>query len=206
VLHGLITTIVLAGVTFAVSLLPALFVAVGRTYGPSPLKAVMAVFVILVRSVPAVVMVVFVFFALPFAGIYFGKYTAIVVTLALLQTAYVSEVFRGALLSIGRAQFEAGYACGLGTVDVFRLVVLPQAAVVAAPAFANSVVQLVQNTTIASVVAVGDLIGTALNVQTNTGNPSILLPATLFYLIILLPLVRYIRHLESRMEKARTTT
>ena len=202
-LLGFWVTIQLAFVTLAVSLLPALLVALARQYGPRILQFPLIAFVSLIRSVPAVVTLVFVYFALPFTGVAFDKFYSVVFTLSLVQVVYMSEVFRGALESVERGQFEAGTSLGLGMYTILRRIVFPQTFAVAAPAFASSIIQLVQNTTIASVVALADLLGEALNVQTVTGSPAAVLASAILYLVLLLPLVRIVRMKEQDMARAR---
>lgn len=203
ILHGFWVTVSLTCVTFVVSIVPAVLVAVLRLYGPKPVKALLLAFVSLVRAIPAVVLIVFIFFALPFAGILLSSFTSVVATLTAVQVVYFSEVFRGALLSVSKGQFEAAYSCGLDTREVYRRVVLPQAFAVAAPAFASSVVQLVQNSTVASVTAIRDIVGVSLNIQASTGSPSPWVPTTLLFLLLLLPLVRVVRRREGQMAQSR---
>ena len=186
-LGGLLTTIELALVVFAVSLVPGLLIALARRYGPRPLDLALLLVVSTVRSVPAIVAVVFIFFALPFVGITLSAFLSVVTAVAVVQAIYLSEVFRGALAAVDRGQFEAAQALGMRTPEVLRRVILPQAAVVAAPTFISANVQLVQNTTIAVAVGLNDLLGTALDIQAETGNPSPLLAAALLYLMLLLP-------------------
>ncbi len=202
-LAGLWVTIQVTLISFAVSLLPSLLMAIARTYAPRIVRVPLSVFVVVVRSIPAVVGIVFLFFALPFVGITFSSFWAVVITLTVIQTVYFSEVFRGALLSVGKGQFEAGYSVGLSTVGVYSRVVLPQAFAVAAPSFASSVIQLVQNSTVASVVGLQDLLRSALTVQYITASPAVLLPAAGIYLLFLLPMVHFVRRMEERMQKAR---
>lgn len=184
---GLLTTVELAVVAFAVSLFPALLIALARSYGPRPLSVALFVVVSMVRSLPAIVSVVFIFFALPFVGITLSAFLSVVSAVAVVQAIYLSEVFRGGLAAVDPGQFEAARAVGLRTGAALRRVILPQAAVVAAPTFISANIQLVQNTTIAVAVGLGDLLSTALDIQTETGNPSALLAAALLYLLLLLP-------------------
>lgn len=202
-LSGLLTTLKLTIVTFSLSLVPGLVIAIGRLYGPRVVRTPLFLVVSFIRSVPAVVGIVFVFFALPFVGVTLGSFASVVLMLTLIQSVYFSEVFRGGLLSVGKGQFEAAYACGLKAPSVYRRVVLPQAFAVAAPAFTSSIVQLVQNTTVSSVIALEDLLGASLNVQFITASPAALFPAALLYLAFLLPLVRIVRRREEKMAEAR---
>jgi polar amino acid transport system permease protein len=200
---GFVVTVELAGLTFAISVIPALLVAMGRRYGPRWLDLSLLAVVTVVRSVPSVVSVVIIFFALPFVGLTFGSFVSVVIALTCVQVVYFSEVFRGGLAAIDKGQFEAAYALGMRTPAVLRRVIVPQSLAVAAPTFTSSCIQLVQNTTIAVVVALGDLLTAGLNIQTVTGNPTGLFVAALLYVLLLLPFVRLARRAERRLARAR---
>ncbi len=201
-IEGLIVTLMLSALTFALAILPGLLVALGRRFGPPWLANVLAGIVNVCRSVPTVLTVVFIYLALPFAGITLSAFASVLLSLTIMQVVYFSEVFRGGLAAVGKGQFEAAYACGLSRMIVLRKIVLPQAALVAAPAFTSSIVLLVQNTSIGSAVALNDLIGSALTVQNISGQPSPLVAAALGYLVIILPLVRLTRRWERSMTRA----
>ena len=201
-LEGLFVTLGLSLLTFCLAVFPGLLVALGRRLGPRWLAVLLTYVVNVFRSVPTVLTVVFIYLALPFAGLTLSAFTSVLVSLTIMQIVYFSEVFRGGLAAVDKGQFEAAYACGLRTPIVLRRVVLPQAALVSAPAFASSLVLLVQNTSIGSAVALNDLIGSALTVQNITGQPSPLVAAGLGYLVMIIPLVRLTRRWEKRMSKA----
>ena len=201
-IDGLMVTLSLSVLTFVLAIGPALLVALGRRFGPPWLGHVLAGFVNLCRSVPTVLTVVFIYLALPFAGITLSAFSSVLVSLTIMQVVYFSEVFRSGLASVGKGQFEAAYAFGLSRMVVLRRVVLPQASLVAAPAFASSMVLLVQNTSIGSAVALNDLIGAALTVQNISGQPSPLVAAAIGYVVIILPLVRLTRRWERSMARA----
>lgn len=203
IFEGFRATVLLAAVAFAVSLLPALIIAIIRVYGRPWIRAPLFLVVALARGIPAVVLIVFIFFGLPYIGITFTSFVTVVLTLALVQTVYFSEVFRGALLSVGKGQFEAAYSCGLRTGQTYRYVIVPQAFSVAAPAFASSVIQLVQNTTVASVTTMRDVVGVSLDIQASTGSPAPWVPTTVLFLLLLLPLVRIVRKREARMARSK---
>lgn len=201
-LGGLWVTLSLSVLTFLLAIGPGLLFALGRRFGPGWMAASLAIVVNTFRSVPTVLTVMFIYLALPFAGITLSAFVSVLVSLTIMQIVYFSEVFRGALAAVGKGQFDAAYACGLRTSVVFRKVILPQAALVSAPAFASSLVLLVQNTSIGSAVALNDLIGSALNIQNITGEPSPLVAAGIGYLIIIVPFVRLARRWEQQMAKA----
>lgn len=198
VFWALFTTLALFAVTFVITLVPALLIALGRVYGPTPLRGGLVALTYVVRGVPGVLVVLIIYFALPFVGPTLGAFECVVLTLAMIQTVYVSEVFRAALQAVDRGQFEAASSLGLGQVAAFRHVIIPQAAVVAAPAFMSSVIQLMQNTTIASGVGLYDLLGRAQNLAVNYLDGSPILIVAPIYIVVLLPMVRYGRRLEAR--------
>jgi polar amino acid transport system permease protein len=192
-LAGLGVTLRLAATVFALSVPLAMALAILRHRERRPLSFALTGLVVLVRGVPAVVAVVFVFFALPFAGVTLGAFTAVALTLTLVQTVYFAEVFRAAMSGVPPGPVEAARAAGLSAPAVFRHVVVPQALVIAWPPFVSSCIQLLHNTTIASVVTLGDLVAQGLAVQTATGNPSALVGVAAIYLALLLPLVHLAR-------------
>ena len=195
---GLLTTLVLATFSLAVSIVPAALVAVTRELGPRVLALALAALVTAVRAVPSMVVLVFVFFALPFLGITLDPFPAVAATLTCVHIVYLSEVFRGALAAVGRGQLDATRALGLGILPTLTHVVGPQSLRVAMPAFASSTVQLVHNTTLASLVTLPDLLGAALDAQALSGNPAPLLAVVPVYWLMLLPLTWLTRRAERR--------
>ncbi len=200
--EGLWISFALTASTFAISIGPGLLFAFARRFGPRWLDRILGASVNFCRSVPTVLSVVFIYVALPFAGLTFSTFVSVLISLTIMQIAYFTEVFRGALTAVNKGQFEAAYACGLRTSVVLRKVILPQAARVAAPAFVNSIVLLVHNTSIASAIALHDILGAALTIQTISGAPVALIAAAAGYLLLVLPLVRWSRNWERRMASA----
>ena len=201
-LEGLGITLALTLLTLVLAIVPALAMAVGRRYGPAWLTRILAALVALARSVPAVMLVVFIYLAMPFVGPSFSAFTSALIALVVTQIVYFSEVFRAALGAIGRGQFDAAASIGLSPVRALRHVIAPQAALVAAPAFASSLVLMVQNTSIATAIALNDLTQAALSIQNLAAKPSPLVYAAALYLAIILPVVRLTRRWERLMAAA----
>lgn len=199
---GLGTTLALAVLTLVLSAPPAVAVALGRRFGPRWLGAVLAAVINISRSVPTVLTVVFIYLALPFLGLTFSAFSSVLIALTVMQIVYFSEVFRGALAAVRPGQYDAAKALGLPPAATLVHVIVPQAAVVAAPPFASSLVLLVQNTSIASAIALNDLITAAMAIQNITGQPSPLVAAAIGYVIIILPMVRLTRRWERSMARA----
>ncbi|TIT48201.1 MAG: ABC transporter permease subunit, partial [Mesorhizobium sp.] len=119
--------------------------------------------------------------------------------------AYSAEVFRSGIESIPRGQFEASQALGLPFLLTLRKVVLPQAVRVVIPPMTSNCVSMFKDTSLASTVALPELLKEATNAQSLYANPSPLIGAALVYLIFLWPMVRLVSLLEARFkdEKAR---
>jgi polar amino acid transport system permease protein len=198
---ALLTTVTLFFGTFAVSIIPAGVVAVLRVHGPRIVGTPLTGLVYAVRGVPAVLSVIVIFYSLPFIGIVLSAYTSVMLTLVLVQTVYMSEVFRAALEAIDKGQFEAASSVGLSTWKTLRHVIFPQAAVIAAPAFISSAILLMQNTTVAQGVGLYDLLGRAQNIAVNTLDGSSIIIVAPVYAIILVPLVRLARRAETRLAR-----
>jgi polar amino acid transport system permease protein len=184
-------------------MLPAMLLALGRLYGSRALKLLLVGLTYLVRGVPGVLAILIIFYALPFVGLTLAPFWSVVLMLLIIQVVYLSEVFRAALASVDRGQFEAGTALGLTSRQIIGLIVGPQAAIVAAPIFISACIQLMQNTTIASAVGLYDLLGRAQNLAVNYLDGSPILIVAPVYILILLPVVRLGRWLERRLSVAR---
>ena len=110
----------------------------------------------IVRSTPLLVQLFFLYFVIaPVLGI--GRFTSAVLTLALFEGSYASEIFRSGITSIHRGQWEAAYSLGLGAYHTYRYVILPQAVRRMLPPLASQAISLVKDSALVSTIAVYDL-------------------------------------------------
>jgi len=202
-LTGLGTTATIALVTLVLALCVGLIIAVGRNLRFRWLNALLIGYVDVFRSLPSLIVIVFVYFALPFVGVRLPPFTAAVVGLAFINSAFFAEIFRSGLEAVGRNQIDAARALGMTGSQTLRFVVLPQAVTIVIPPLTSNTVALVKDTTLASVVTVPDLLGQATRAQSAFFNPSPLTAAALIYLVILVPLVRLTSVLERRTQASR---
>lgn len=108
------------------------------------------------RNTPLLLQLFFVYFLLaPIIGL--GPFGAAVLALGLFEGAYMAELFRAGVLSVPRAQWEAGISLGLGAWGTLRLVILPQAVRRMLPPLTSQLVSLVKDTSLVSAIAVADL-------------------------------------------------
>jgi len=116
-----------------------------------------AVYVSLMRGTPLLVQIFVVYYGLPSVGIEFSPLSAGVLTLSLNAGAYLSESLRGAILGVTRGQWSASYSLGLTYPQTLRYVVVPQAVRIAVPSMSNTLISLIKDTSLVSVITVTEL-------------------------------------------------
>ncbi len=151
------------------------------------------------RAFPVIVLLILIFYGLPFLGLRLSNFAAVVLALVLNNAAYYGEIFRAGLAAVPAGQTDAARALGLRRLQAVRLVVLPQAVRrVVAPLATNSL-ELVKETSIAAMVALPELLRSARVAQEQTYNPTPLMAAALIYGVLLWPFARLTARLERRM-------
>jgi His/Glu/Gln/Arg/opine family amino acid ABC transporter permease subunit len=199
--NGLGVTLMLAVISAAGSILVGLAVAILRTYHSPTLNLFLKAYIDILRSIPMIVIMVLLFFALPFAGISMGSILSTVVALSLGYGAYTAESFRAGIESVHSGQIEAARSLGLSRWQTLRRVILPQAIPVVIPPLTGNLVSMLKDTAVASLVAAPELLKRARELYTAKTNPTPLVAASLIYLAVLIPLVRVVNMLENRRKK-----
>jgi polar amino acid transport system permease protein len=200
---GLWVTLLLGAVSIALGMAGGLAMALLRLYAPAPLRRVAVVYIDVFRAIPLLVLLVLIYYALPFVGIRLTSFAAAAAALSLVSCAYAAEIFRAGIQAIPSGQFEAARALGLHWWPMMRLVVLPQATRLVVPPMTGNCINVIKDTALASVVAMPDLLKQATQAQALAANPTPLIGAAVIYLAILLPLVRLVAVLEARFASAR---
>ncbi len=149
--------IALAAIVLAV--LAGLVVALMRLSPWAPLRWIAFVYTQLFRGIALYVLIIWVYFGLAVAaGVNVAPIPAGILTLALLNSGYLSETFRAGILAVDRGQREAATALGLTPVQSFRSVIAPQAMRVVLPATGNQLVDAIKDSAILSVIGVPELL------------------------------------------------
>ncbi|MEM5389265.1 MULTISPECIES: amino acid ABC transporter permease [Paraburkholderia] len=181
---GLVFTVPLTLVSFAIGLALAFIVALLRLFGPAWSVAVVRFYVWLFRGSPLLVQLFVIFYGLPNVGIVLDPLTAAIIGFSLNVGAYNSEVIRGVIESIPKGQWEAAYSMGMTRAQALRRAILPQAARVALPPLSNSFIALVKDTSLAAVLTVPEIFQAAQRIASVTYEPLILYTeAALIYLV-----------------------
>ncbi|MBC7609825.1 MAG: amino acid ABC transporter permease [Polaromonas sp.] len=197
-LEGLWITIALGAVSIVAGLVTGLLMALARLYGAPAVQVVARIYIDVFRSIPLLVLLVLVYYALPFVGIRLTSFTSAATALTLVSCAYTSEIFRAGIQAIPKGQFEAADAIGLSFFNRMRDVVLPQAFRIVVPPLTSNCINVLKDTALASVVAMPDLLKQATQAQALAANPTPLIGAAVLYLLLLLPLVRLVAFFETR--------
>ncbi len=151
------------------------------------------------RAIPPLVLLIFVYSGLPFAGIRPSPLQAVAIGFLLNNSAYYGEIYRAGIQSIGRGQFEAARSTGLSHTQTMLYVVLPQAIRNVLPDLISNTVEVVKLTSLASVVSLAELLYQANMARSVTFNASPIVAAALIYLVLLWPFVRLVSRMERRL-------
>lgn len=151
------------------------------------------------RSIPPLVLLIFVYAGLPFGGFRLSPLAAVAFSFFLNTSSYYGEIYRAGIESVGLGQWDAARSTGLRSYQALAYVVLPQAVRNVLPDLVSNTVEVVKLTSIASVVALPELLYSADMARSVTFNSSPIVLAAVIYLAMLWPLVRLISRLERRI-------
>jgi polar amino acid transport system permease protein len=164
------------------------------------LRRFAALWVSFLRGVPLLVQLLLVYYLLPVIGINVPATVAAVVTVGICASAYISEIWRGAIMALPKGQAEAATAIGMEWHDIWTRVILPQAFTMSLPALVNELILLVKASSLVSVVGILEVTRASQAQAATTFRPlEVYLAAACIYLIINLCLAALGRYLEHRM-------
>jgi len=203
-LSGLWTTVWLSLLVIPAGMVAGLGVALLATQSRARwMRILVAIYVDLFRAFPPLVLLIFIYYGAPFIGLDLPKLLAVFIGFVLNNASYFGEVFRAGIRSIPAGQMEAANSTGLTRWQALRHVVIPQATRNVLPDLVGNSVEVVKLTTLASVVALPELLRVSRDAQALLYNPSPIVLAALLYLALLWPLVRLVAVLERRSRVAR---
>ena len=208
-LDGLLTTLELVAIAIVLGAILAVPVALARL-SRNPVLAVLSyAYVYFFRGTPLLAQLFLVYYG---AGQFRGAFEAVglwwffrdafncaVFAFTLNTAAYQAEIYRGAIRSVPKGQWEAAASLGLRWQHVFQMVVLPQAAVIALRPLGNEIVLMIKGSAVASVVTVFDLMGQTRYAFSHTYNMTMYFYAALMYLALVETIRRLWNLLEARL-------
>ncbi|WP_282825264.1 ABC transporter permease subunit [Gulosibacter sediminis] len=200
-----LVVIALSVLAWVISTVLGMFVALGRQSKQAWLRGILNVYVWFFRSLPLLVLLIFVYNApqvIPeLRGIIGSPFAAGLLAMVLSETAYISEIHRGGLKSVAGGQGEAGRALGIPWGGVQRRIVIPQAFRVALPALGNEFVTIIKLTSLVSAISLTEilLVGQRLYTQ-NFKVLETLLVVAIFYVMIVTIFDQLLKLLERRLD------
>ncbi|TEI35499.1 amino acid ABC transporter permease [Pseudomonas aeruginosa] len=170
-LQGAMYTVLFAAVSMVLGLILGFSVAVVRVTKVPAVSQIAAVYVSAFRGTPLLVQIFVLYYGLPSVGIEFTPVTAGILALTLNVAAYLSESMRGAILGIDKGQWEAGLSVGLTWGQTLWNIITPQALRLAVPSLSNSLISLIKDTSLISVITVTELMLATKEVIAETFQP-----------------------------------
>jgi len=204
--QGLLVTLQLSLLSIVLSLVIGTVIGVMRVAPLAPVAVFAEGYITFFRNIPLLIVLFFILNGLPASpiGLRLSFFETAVAGLSVYTAAYVAEVVRAGLQSLSRGQLEAARSLGMSWVTAMRFVLLPQTFAAIIPPLGSVFIALTKNTSLASAIAVPELLYQSRVVEARTFNPNILLIAGAMYLAITIPAGAAVNLLESRMSLART--
>jgi polar amino acid transport system permease protein len=202
--RGLGNTLLLGFVAIVCGCISGLMLCLMRLYAPKPVRLLTIGYIDIFRAVPILVVLILLYYALPFVGIRLSSFAAAAIALSAVLAAFTAEVCRAGIENVPRGQFEAAASLGLNFRLTMWKIILPQALRMVVPPQTSNCVSIFKDTALASTVAMPDLLKQATDAQAMMANPTPLIGAAIIYLLMLWPMVRLVSFLEERSKTQRT--
>ncbi len=197
---GWLLTLQLSVLGMILSLTLGALAALARSSSFLPLRGLAALYVELVRGMPLLVLLLFFYYVVADPLGWKNRVSAGVVALSLFSGAYIAEILRAGIESVGASQRESAKAIGLTAPQTYRFIILPQALRNALPPLAGQFASVIKDSSLLSILGISEF--TLAAQQVNSATFSTLesfLPLALGYLILTVPVSLLARHLENRL-------
>ena len=201
-LRGAVNTVAISLAVIVVGTAAGVVVGLLRFTSWPWLAATVAWIVEVVRAVPLLLLLFFIFFGLPALGVRIPTFPAAVLAMSLWMAVNTAEVVRGGIQSIPKGQFEAGRSAGLSELQMMRHVIFPQAVRRMIPPFVGLCTILVKDTSLAAIIGVFELTRAAQEtIERTLKSFEIYLVAAGIYFMVCFPLTRLAQRAEARLQR-----
>jgi polar amino acid transport system permease protein len=195
---GFKMSVLLTAVVVPLGIAGGLTVALSSQTKVKALRWLVVAYVDFFRAFPPLVLLMFIAFGLPFTGLDLPAFASVALAFLLNTSSYYGEIFRAGIESVPRGQTEAARSTGLSGAQTMAYVIVPQATRNVIPDLISNTLEVVKLTSIASVVALPELLFAARQAQSVTYNATPIIAAGIIYLVCLWPLVRLLSRFEHR--------
>ena len=198
-MNGVALTIIVTLGSLLLSTLLGLVWALMRVSGIGLLAWLSAAIINVIRGVPIIVLLFYLYFVMPDLGVTLTALQAAIIGLGIAYSAYQAENFRAGIEAIDRGQIEAAQAIGMGWWLTMRRVVLPQAVRIVLPPYGNTMIMMLKDSSQASTITVAELALQGKLIASSTfKNTSVFTLVALMYLTMSIPLILLVHRFEKR--------
>ena len=198
-LNGVALTIIVTIGSLVLSTILGMVWALMRVSGIGLLSGLSAALINVIRGIPIIVLLFYLYFVMPDLGIILTALQAAILGLGIAYSAYQAENFRAGIEAIDKGQIEAAQAIGMGWWLTMRRVVLPQAVRIVLPPYGNVMIMMLKDSSQASTITVAELALQGKLIASSTfKNTSVFTMVALMYLTMSIPLILLVRHFEKR--------
>lgn len=190
-INGLVITLLLAAVSLVIGTALGLVFAFAKRSSNQPLKSFASAYVDFFRMMPILILLVWVYYALPIvSGIHIDAFWTGVLVLSLVLAAYVCETIRAGIEAIPRGHIEAAQTLGLSRLQVMHRIILPQVFRQMLPPLVGNYIELMKNTSLTAIIAVNELLHSGQILISQTYRPlEVYTAIALIYVVIMLPII-----------------
>ena len=170
-----------------------------RLENSAVLVAPIAAFIEVMRNTPLLLQIYLIYFGLPLLGFYPSEFTCGVLGIAVQHGCFLTEIYRGAIESVSRRQWDAARAIGMGRLKAFRHVILPQALLRILGPLGNQLIILIKDTSLVSAIGVMELTMTGkMAIERSAASAEVFIAIALFYLVLTSGVGGALRVIEAR--------
>ena len=201
-MQGVYLTVLVTLGAFVLATVLGLVWAFMRVSGIAPLAWTARTIIVIVRGIPGIVTLFYIYFVLPDLGLSLTAVQAAIIGLGIAYSPYMAEVFRAGIEAIDRGQVEAAQSIGMGWALTMRRVLLPQAFKIVLPPYGNIMIMMLKDSSQASTITVAELALQGKLIATSTfQNATVFSLVAMIYLVMCVPLILLVRHFEKRGRK-----
>lgn len=199
VFNGFLMALGIVLVAFPCAIPLGLILALMRMSKLRILRALGSIYVNVVRGTPLFLQIYVAFFGLPLAGINIPNFPLGVIVLFMNSSAYLCEIFRAGIQSIPKGQTEASRSLGMNAAQTMIFVIIPQTVRRVIPTMTSEFILLYKDTSLLAAVGIMEVVQYSKSIVASTGSITPYIVAALFYLVITLPLAKFVGNLEAKL-------
>ena len=199
-LKGSIMNIKIFGLTLLFALPLGFIVAKGRMSKIKIVKALVNIYIQIMRGTPLILQLSFVYFAPYYIfGVSYDRFTAVIISFVINYAAYFAEIYRSGLQAIDKGQYEASKVLGFSKLYTFFHIILPQVFKIILPALAGEVITLVKDTALAQTIGVAELFRAAQNAASREFSTMPIFIAGVFFFVMNYLVSKFFNIVEAKM-------